>query len=59
MKMTIVLDSDDREGINDALKMVRIMHRKYSSNITVQKISLVRLSSSSYFASICVSLLLT
>ena len=25
MKMTIVIDSDDREGIHDALKMVRIM----------------------------------
>jgi len=37
MKMTIVLDSDDREGINDALKMVRIMHKKYSSNITAHK----------------------
>ena len=31
MKMTIVIDSDDREGINDALKMVRIMHEKYVS----------------------------
>ena len=37
MKMTIVIDSDDREGINDALKMVRIMHKKYSSNATVHK----------------------
>lgn len=27
--MTIVIDSDDREGIHDALKMVRIMHEKY------------------------------
>ena len=37
MKMTIVLDSDDREGINDALKMVRIMHKKYSGNVTYHK----------------------
>ena len=37
MKMTIVLDSDDREGINDALKMVRIMHQKYSGNVTAHK----------------------
>jgi hypothetical protein len=37
MKMTIVIDSDDREGIHDALKMVRIMHTKYSGNATVHK----------------------
>ena len=37
MKMTIVIDSDDREGIHDALKMVRIMHNKYSGNATVHK----------------------
>ena len=37
MKMTIVIDSDDREGINDALKMVRIMHNKYSGNASVHK----------------------
>ena len=37
MKMTIVIDSDDREGINDALKMVRIMHEKYSGNVTYHK----------------------
>tara|TARA_Y100000593_G_scaffold67535_1_gene124152 strand:- start:170 stop:448 length:279 start_codon:yes stop_codon:yes gene_type:complete len=37
MKMTIVIDSDDREGINDALKMVRIMHKKYSGNATTHK----------------------
>jgi len=37
MKMTIVIDSDDREGINDALKMVRIMHTKYSGNATYHK----------------------
>ena len=35
--MTIVIDSDDREGINDALKMVRIMHKKYSGNATAHK----------------------
>ena len=37
MKMTIVIDSDDREGIHDALKMVRIMHKKYSGNATAHK----------------------
>ena len=37
MKMTIVIDSDDREGIADALKMVRIMNQKYSSNVTYHK----------------------
>ncbi len=37
MKMTIVIDSDDPEGINDALKMVRIMHTKYSRNVTYHK----------------------
>ena len=37
MKMTIVIDSDDREGIHDALKMVRIMHTKYSGNASVHK----------------------
>ena len=37
MKMTIVIDSDDREGINDALKMVRIIHTKYSGNVTYHK----------------------
>ena len=37
MKMTIVIDSDDREGIHDALKMVRIMHNKYSGNATAHK----------------------
>ena len=29
MKMTIVLDSDDINGIEDAYKMVRIMYTKY------------------------------
>ena len=37
MKMTIVIDSNDREGIHDALKMVRIMHTKYSGNATAHK----------------------
>jgi hypothetical protein len=37
MKMTIVIDSTDREGIDDALKMVRIMHDKYSGNSTYHK----------------------
>jgi hypothetical protein len=37
MKMTIVIDSTDREGIDDALKMVRIMHDKYSGNGTYHK----------------------
>jgi len=37
MKMTIVIDSDDREGIHDALKMVRIMYTKYSGNATAHK----------------------
>ena len=37
MKMTIVIDSDDREGINDALQIVRIMHKKYSGNATYHK----------------------
>ena len=35
--MTIVIDSEDREGIIDALKMVRIMHEKYSGNATYHK----------------------
>jgi len=35
--MTIVIDSDDREGIHNALKMVRIMHTKYSGNATAHK----------------------
>jgi len=29
MKMTIVIDSDDINGIEDAFKMVRIMYTKY------------------------------
>jgi hypothetical protein len=31
MKMTIVIDSDDINGIEDAYKMVRIMYTKYVS----------------------------
>ena len=37
MKMTLVIDTDDREGINDALKMVRIIHAKYSGNAAAHK----------------------
>ena len=37
MKMTLVVDTDDREGISDALKMIRIMHEKYSGNVTYHK----------------------
>jgi len=37
MKMTIVIDSNDRDGLNDALKMVRIMHEKYSGTATFHK----------------------
>jgi len=37
MKMTIVIDSDDREGLNDALKMVRIMQAKYAGTATFHK----------------------
>lgn len=29
MKMTFVIDSDDINGIEDAHKMIRIMHTKY------------------------------
>jgi hypothetical protein len=37
MKMTLVVDSSDREGLADALKMIRIMHQKYSGNATAHK----------------------
>ena len=37
MKMTLVVDTDDREGINDALKMIRIMNEKYASNVGYHK----------------------
>ena len=33
MKMTLVVDTDDREGISDALKMIRIMNEKYAGNV--------------------------
>ena len=29
MKMTIVIDSEDRQGIDAALKITRLMHEKY------------------------------
>ena len=35
--MTIVIDSEDPEGINDALKVARLMHTKYSRNVTYHK----------------------
>jgi len=31
MKMTIVIDSDDTQGIDAALKIARLMHEKYVS----------------------------
>ena len=37
MKMTLVVDSSDREGLADALKMIRIMHQKYSGNASAHK----------------------
>ncbi|MHC4072390.1 MAG: hypothetical protein ACYTGS_10220 [Planctomycetota bacterium] len=37
MKMTLVVDTDDREGINDALKMIRIMNEKYAGNVGYHK----------------------
>jgi len=37
MKMTIVIDSDDREGIDSALKIARLMHEKYVSSGTYHK----------------------
>ena len=37
MKMTLVVDTDDREGINDALKMIRIINEKYAGNIGYHK----------------------
>ena len=37
MKMTLVVDTDDREGISDALKMIRIMNEKYAGNIGYHK----------------------
>ena len=37
MKMTIVIDSDDREGIDAALRIARLMHDKYVSTGTSHK----------------------
>ena len=37
MKMTLVVDTDDREGISDALKMIRIMNEKYAGNVGYHK----------------------
>ena len=35
--MTIVIDSDDINGIEDAYKMVRIMHTKYVGSLGAHK----------------------
>jgi hypothetical protein len=37
MKMTIVIDSDDREGLDAALRIARLMHDKYVSTGTSHK----------------------
>ncbi len=37
MKMTIVIDSDDPEGIQAALKVARIMHTKYVGHTSIHK----------------------
>ena len=37
MKMTIVIDSDDINGIEDAYKMVRIMLTKYVGSLGAHK----------------------
>ena len=37
MKMTLVIDSDDINGIEDAYKMVRIMHTKYVGSLGAHK----------------------
>ena len=37
MKMTIVIDSEDREGIDAALKMTRLMHDKYVGTAVTHK----------------------
>ena len=37
MKMTIVIDSEDREGIDAALKVARLMHEKYVTGGTSHK----------------------
>ena len=49
MKMTIVIDSDDINGIEDAYKMVRIMYTKYvgvprgAGNCSFGKIEFIKL----------------
>ena len=49
MKMTIVIDSDDINGIEDAYKMVRIMKTKYVgaasgySNLSFGKIEFIKM----------------
>ena len=37
MKMTIVIDSEDTQGIQAALKIARLMHDKYVNNGTYHK----------------------
>ena len=37
MKMTIVIDSEDREGIDAALKIARLMHEKYVGTASYHK----------------------
>jgi len=37
MKMTIVIDSDDPEGIDAALKVTRMMHTKYVGHPNIHK----------------------
>jgi hypothetical protein len=49
MKMTLVIDTDDPSGINDAFKMVSIMRQRHShhhvshvSPLTISKIPLIK-----------------
>ena len=37
MKMTIVIDSEDTQGIDAALKMTRLMHEKYVGTAVTHK----------------------
>ena len=37
MKMTIVIDSEDRDGIDSALKIARLMHEKYVGTASYHK----------------------
>ncbi len=37
MKMTIVIDSDDTQGIDAALKIARLMHAKYVGTASAHK----------------------